>query len=134
MRKIVTLLAAAALMTGTATLAHADPPEQGKVCSGARAIAPDIITNTCMEYTISDAAYVLAVVFVDNNSSYTLTGHADLLFFGTTIPGPTTSIPPHTTHTGFDGIEIRQPPGTINDWLARGFVSTGGWSTYTYSK
>jgi hypothetical protein len=45
------------------------------------------------------------------------------------VNGPTTAIPPHTTQTDFDGVEIRQPPGTIDDWLAHGFVSTGGWRT-----
>ncbi|MFC0547293.1 hypothetical protein [Kutzneria chonburiensis] len=134
MRKTATLLAAAALMAGTATTAYADPPEEGKVCSGAKVIAPDIIANTCMEYTSFGDTSVLAVVFVTNNSQYTLTGRADLLFFGTTIPGPTTSIPPHKANTGFTGVEITNPPGGPNDWLARGFVSTGSWSTYTFSR
>lgn len=133
MRKLLTLLAAAGLLIGTAATAHADPPIIGKVCSGPQVILPDVTANTCMEYTEYDATYVLAVVFITNNSSYTLSGHADLLVLGTTIPGPWTSIPPHTTNTGFDGVEVTNPAGYTTDWVARGYISTGGWSTYTYS-
>src|ERR1700743_2262015 len=99
MRKFLTLLAAAA--------AHAAQPIIGKVCSGNQVVLPDVTANTCMEYTISDAAYVLAVVFITNNSSYTLSGHADLLALGTTVPGNWQTIQPHTANTGFDGIEVR---------------------------
>jgi hypothetical protein len=133
MRKFLTLLAAAGLMIGTAAAAHADTPVYLDNCSATVTVAPNITAKTCVHASIYTAAYVSANVTVVNTSPYTLAVRADLLALSTTIVGDTVTVPPNTSTVVY-GNSVTNPPGLQSDWLGRGYLQTGSWSTYTYSR
>lgn len=132
MRKLATLLATAALMTGTAVAAHADTPIYIDKCSPTITVAPNITAKTCYHASVYVDTYVSANVQVVNNSPYSLSVRADLLVGSTTFNGDTITIAPNSSDTAW-GNSVTNPPGVSSTWVGRGYLSTGGWNTYTYS-
>jgi hypothetical protein len=132
MRKIVTLMAAAGLMAGTAGLAHADPPIYVDNCSHVITVAPNVTAKTCVHAQIATTAYVSANVTLTNNSVYPVTVRADLLFGSTVVPGVDMTIAAGHWDIVW-GNAVADPPGGSSNCLGRGYLTSGGWSLYTYS-
>jgi hypothetical protein len=131
MRKIVTLLAAAGLMLGAAGAAYADPPLYVDHCSQVITVAPNVTAKTCMHTMVYAPTYAWATVDVANNSVYPVDAHADLLSGPTVVPGDTLTIAAHSSATAW-GNRV-QDPACGENCIGRGSLSSGGWSTYTYS-
>jgi hypothetical protein len=131
MRKIVALLAAAGLLLGTATFAHADPPLIINHCSEVKTVAPSLSEKTCSHTQSRETSYVQAYVYLTNNSLAPVTVRADLLVGGGVVPGVDTTVAPgHADFVWSNAME--NPP--CGEWcVGRGYLSSGGWSLYTYS-
>ena len=131
MRKIVTLLAAAGLLAGTAGLAHADPPLIINHCSDVKTVAPSVTAKTCSHTQSRDTTYVQAYVDLTNKSVYPVTVRADLLVGDSVVPGVDITVAPGQQNFVW-GNAMQNPP--CGEWcVGRGYLSSGGWSLYTYS-